>query len=416
MLSRLAPSSGHVLGERRHGVRKGTWVQTECATQHGEVGPFKKDTRQHALVTDGCFEAPAMAGDAAVFRPTEGVCEQDLLRTLQPTSPSAKSGFRPGAYAARSCSRVADSVETLCRSRIRTVPAGTRRRAHRRSIARAPAFGLVWFGEMKWEKAGMEEFGGRQERAAGVPVRCLVSIGGVQSSTYGRPDSPRSSPPMVLLKPPSPLSSIVLLALVGCGPLVEVDGQAGDAQGVVEDPGSFTERDDAAFRALTERCGCSQEIYVDYDWRLEYLENELDRMALGLDVACGDAVLDVLESPGCGLDEELPNCRVFLGDRQENESCTQGVWLDDCGPSLFCLANSSSYPAQGTCRPQAPLGQPCEDRAHTCAEGVCLDRTCVLEAMEPGDACWRRCGSGLMCEDGICREQDKCDVIPGIHR
>ena len=37
----------------------------------------------HALVTDGCFEAPAVAGDAVAFMPAIGLGEQDLLRTLQ---------------------------------------------------------------------------------------------------------------------------------------------------------------------------------------------------------------------------------------------------------------------------------------------------------------------------------------------
>ncbi len=37
----------------------------------------------HALVTDGCFEAPAVAGDAAAFMPAMGLSDQDLLRQLQ---------------------------------------------------------------------------------------------------------------------------------------------------------------------------------------------------------------------------------------------------------------------------------------------------------------------------------------------
>ena len=37
----------------------------------------------HALVTDGCFEAPAVADDAVAFMPVESLGEQDLLRTLQ---------------------------------------------------------------------------------------------------------------------------------------------------------------------------------------------------------------------------------------------------------------------------------------------------------------------------------------------
>ncbi len=37
----------------------------------------------HALVTDGCFEAPSVTNEAVVFRLAGGLCEQDLLRTLQ---------------------------------------------------------------------------------------------------------------------------------------------------------------------------------------------------------------------------------------------------------------------------------------------------------------------------------------------
>jgi hypothetical protein len=37
----------------------------------------------HALVTDGCFEAPALADGAAAFMPAIGLGEQELLRTLQ---------------------------------------------------------------------------------------------------------------------------------------------------------------------------------------------------------------------------------------------------------------------------------------------------------------------------------------------
>ncbi len=37
----------------------------------------------HALVTDGCFEAPAVVGDAVAFMPVKSLGEQDLWRTLQ---------------------------------------------------------------------------------------------------------------------------------------------------------------------------------------------------------------------------------------------------------------------------------------------------------------------------------------------
>jgi hypothetical protein len=37
----------------------------------------------HALVTDGCFEAPAVVDDAVAFMPVESLGEPDLLRTLQ---------------------------------------------------------------------------------------------------------------------------------------------------------------------------------------------------------------------------------------------------------------------------------------------------------------------------------------------
>ncbi|MGH1347893.1 MAG: transposase [Nannocystales bacterium] len=51
------------------------------------VQRFRSDLRLyvhlHALVTDGCFEAPAKADEAVMFRPAASLCEQDLLRTLQ---------------------------------------------------------------------------------------------------------------------------------------------------------------------------------------------------------------------------------------------------------------------------------------------------------------------------------------------
>jgi len=51
------------------------------------VQPFRSDlglyVHLHALVTDGCFEAPARPNEAVEFRPAAGLCERDLLRTLQ---------------------------------------------------------------------------------------------------------------------------------------------------------------------------------------------------------------------------------------------------------------------------------------------------------------------------------------------
>lgn len=66
------------------------WTWCRCSLHPGVlivVQRFRSDlglyVHLHALVTDGCFEAPAMPNEAVVFRPADGLCEQDLLRTLQ---------------------------------------------------------------------------------------------------------------------------------------------------------------------------------------------------------------------------------------------------------------------------------------------------------------------------------------------
>ncbi len=70
--------------KREHGLRSSSnlhpGVLIVVQRFRSDLGLF---VHLHALVTDGCFEAPAVAGDAAVFMPAIGLGEQDLLRTLQ---------------------------------------------------------------------------------------------------------------------------------------------------------------------------------------------------------------------------------------------------------------------------------------------------------------------------------------------
>ena len=70
--------------KREHGLRSSSnlhpGVLIVVQRFRSDLGLF---VHLHALVTDGCFEAPAVADDAAVFLPVIGLGEQDLLRTLQ---------------------------------------------------------------------------------------------------------------------------------------------------------------------------------------------------------------------------------------------------------------------------------------------------------------------------------------------
>ena len=70
--------------KREHGLRSSSKLHPGVLIV---VQRFRSDlglfVHLHALVTDGCFEAPAMVGDAVGFMPVESLGEQDLLRTLQ---------------------------------------------------------------------------------------------------------------------------------------------------------------------------------------------------------------------------------------------------------------------------------------------------------------------------------------------
>ena len=70
--------------KREHGLRSSSKLHPGVLVV---VQRFRSDlglfVHLHALVTDGCFEAPAMVGDAVAFMPAIGLGEQELLRTLQ---------------------------------------------------------------------------------------------------------------------------------------------------------------------------------------------------------------------------------------------------------------------------------------------------------------------------------------------
>ena len=70
--------------KREHGLRSSSKLHPGVLVV---VQRFRSDlglfVHLHALVTDGCFEAPAMVGDAVAFMPAIDLGEQELLRTLQ---------------------------------------------------------------------------------------------------------------------------------------------------------------------------------------------------------------------------------------------------------------------------------------------------------------------------------------------
>lgn len=213
---------------------------------------------------------------------------------------------------------------------------------------------------------------------------------------------------------PPPLFLLLLPSLLACSPVVELPGPSGGQPTDIEDAAELFERDDDIYRELTDRCGCSTDVYADYVARLDFLRRESATLAVDVDTACAEAVLAQLESPGCELDDALPDCRILVGEREAGERCTQGIWLDDCGPALFCLTGASVFPAEGTCAPRAALGELCESLPHACVEGTCIDGLCAAEATRSGDPCWLDCSGGLVCADGFCRQPDKCEVIPGV--
>lgn len=210
-----------------------------------------------------------------------------------------------------------------------------------------------------------------------------------------------------------PLFLLLVPSLLGCSPAVDVLDVSSDQDAEIQDAADFVDRDDDIYRELAGRCDCSTDVYERSTWRLQFLRHELEIMGITVDGDCAQAVLEALESPGCELDGPLPECRVFVGAQEVGESCTQGVWLDDCAPSLFCLTSAAGFPAEGTCVERAALGSPCESRPHACADGICIDGVCEAEATEAGDPCWLDCSGGLICAEGVCREPGKCEVIPG---
>ena len=79
-----------VMQTLRQQAKRAHWLRSSSKLHPGVlivVQRFRSDlglfVHLHALVTDGCFEAPAMVGDAAAFMPAIGLSEQDLLRTPQ---------------------------------------------------------------------------------------------------------------------------------------------------------------------------------------------------------------------------------------------------------------------------------------------------------------------------------------------
>ena len=215
-----------------------------------------------------------------------------------------------------------------------------------------------------------------------------------------------------------------LLAIVACSPIVDEgvgedvrEGPQRDQEvDEVDDLPTYLERDDQVYRELVTRCGCDGTIYDDYDWRLQVFQSDLNRLRLTLDVECAADRFEALSAEGCGIEPEVFECEVLRGTREVGEPCTQGIWLDDCAPGLYCWTGRKVAPAQGVCHEQVSLGGACGEGIsnfnNDCGEGTCVDGECRDEASQPGDTCWLRCGPGLICDDGTCRGPVRCDGLP----
>ncbi len=66
--------------------------------------------------------------------------------------------------------------------------------------------------------------------------------------------------------------------------------------------------------------------------------------------------------------------------------CTAATASQVCAPGQQCVANRCTYPTSGSCASPCPTGQ-------LCVSGACL-RTCSTDAA---------CGTGFMCDNGVCR-------------
>ena len=200
------------------------------------------------------------------------------------------------------------------------------------------------------------------------------------------------------------------LLLQACGPRVSEDEHTAGSEAVI-DAETFAARDHVAYQELVDRCGCEAELFGLDGYRLAFLDLDLEILDLRVDSACAEARLAALEAPGCGLEDDL-DCEVYRGAAELGEPCTQGIYLDDCSPGLFCLTEPDGAPSEGQCVLQAELGESCESHMSSCREGACLEGRCTAEASAVGDACWLSCADGLLCEAGSCREPTRCDPIP----
>ncbi len=213
---------------------------------------------------------------------------------------------------------------------------------------------------------------------------------------------------MASVAPRSLLSPALLLC--ACVSRAAAPHDDGGSAPVVDEE-AFVQRDHAVYQELVARCGCDPELYDPEGYRLAFLDFDLEILDLTVDAACAEARLASLEAPGCVLEDDLA-CEVYRGAAELGEPCTQGVYLDDCAPGLFCLTELASAPSEGECVLQAELGERCESNMSSCQEGACIDGHCAPEAGAIGDACWMSCANGLLCDDGACREPTRCDPIP----
>lgn len=184
-------------------------------------------------------------------------------------------------------------------------------------------------------------------------------------------------------------------------------------------------------------CGCDEEndrFTSEADCRLEIagdVQSDIDegqQQGLTYQPGCVQAVLDFFETVQCAsavdlyleedlarASEDLTSCKLFHGDREAGESCTelQDTNSDDCLADLDCENGVCTVPDV-----RKKAGEACNDMDALCEAGlVCMDinggtdRKCE-DLPEAGEVCK---GTGNLCHlDYYCEQSSKtCRSLPG---
>jgi hypothetical protein len=139
-----------------------------------------------------------------------------------------------------------------------------------------------------------------------------------------------------------------------------------------------------------------------------------DAAGLAYDPLCYGAILDAVDSLGCGPspgaqeDDCVPACSPYHGDRREGSPCEARIsGISDCAQGLMCVGSVCTDPCGRGSR-----DEPCGARG--CHDGLWCDfgdspATCRAAGAEDESCADRPCAEALWC-DG---ESNRCRSLPG---